>query len=112
LPLKRPETTSSIDAEPLGDVGDDPPQPENQVASVAPDATRQAPAQKRRRETQVPASDIAVIQGERPMAEGQYQGHAKRSRFFRGYDVCVVCADHRRRISTGDLVSAHLHQFC
>jgi hypothetical protein len=49
---------------PLGDVGDDdpPPQAENNVASVAPEAAWQAPAQKRRRETAVFfVSDIAEI---------------------------------------------------
>jgi len=30
---------------PLGEVGDDPPQAENSVANVAPEATWQAPAQ-------------------------------------------------------------------
>jgi len=45
---------------PLGDVGD-PPQAENSVASVAPEAAWQAPAQNRRRETGVVVSDIAVI---------------------------------------------------
>jgi len=44
---------------PLGDVGD-PPQGENSVASVAADATWQAPAQNRRRETFVSVSDIVV----------------------------------------------------
>jgi hypothetical protein len=43
---------------PLGDVGDDPPQAENSVANVAPEATWQAPAQNRRRETGVFVSDI------------------------------------------------------
>jgi hypothetical protein len=43
----------------LGDVGDPPPQAENSVANAAPDATWQAPAQNRRRETgSVFVSDI------------------------------------------------------
>jgi hypothetical protein len=44
-------------------VGDDdpPPHAENNVASVAPEATWQAPAQKSRRETDLFVSDIAVI---------------------------------------------------
>jgi hypothetical protein len=59
-PVKRPGKTPSIEAGPLGDVGD-PPHAENSVASVAPDATWQAPAQNRRRETSVFVSDIALI---------------------------------------------------
>jgi hypothetical protein len=43
---------------PLGDVGD-PPQAENTVASVAQEATWQASAQNRRRETGACVSDIA-----------------------------------------------------
>jgi hypothetical protein len=45
----------------LGDVGDDPPQAENSVASVAPEAAWQAPAQNRRRETGAFASDIVML---------------------------------------------------
>jgi hypothetical protein len=46
----------------LGDVGDDSPlQPENSVASVAPEAAWQAPAQNRRRETNVSISDIRGV---------------------------------------------------
>jgi hypothetical protein len=59
-PAKRPATTPSIDAGPLGEVGD-PPQAEKIVAIVAPDATWHAPAQKRRRETSVFRSDIADV---------------------------------------------------
>ena len=51
-PVNRPDTTPSVEAVPLGDVGD-PPQAENSVASVAPEAAWQAPAQNRRRETRV-----------------------------------------------------------
>ena len=47
---------------PLGDVGD-PPQAGNNVASVAPEAAWQAPAQNRRRETDVFVSAIALILG-------------------------------------------------
>src|SRR3954468_5967329 len=52
-PAKRPLMLPSIAAGAPGDEGDDgpPPHPEKNVASVAPDATWQAPAQKRRRET-------------------------------------------------------------
>ena len=47
---------------PLGDVGDDPsPQPENNVVSVTPEATWQAPAQNWRRETGAFVSDIAIL---------------------------------------------------
>src|SRR5258706_16387849 len=59
-PVNRPVRTPSVEAMPLGDVGD-PPQAENTVASVAPEATWHAPAQNRRRETGVFVSDIAVI---------------------------------------------------
>jgi hypothetical protein len=52
----------------LGDVGDDdpPPQAENRVASVAPEAAWHAPAQNRRRET-VFVFDIAemLVKGRR-----------------------------------------------
>jgi len=44
---------------PLGEVGDPPPQAEKIVASVAPEAALQAPAQNRRRVTGVFVSDIA-----------------------------------------------------
>src|SRR5258706_5588143 len=49
-PVNRPERTPSVEAMPLGDVGD-PPQAEDTVASVAQEATWQAPAQNRRRAT-------------------------------------------------------------
>ena len=47
----------------LGDVGDDdpPPQAVNSVASVAPEAAWQAPAQNRRREMGECVSDIRMI---------------------------------------------------
>ncbi|MGH9347791.1 MAG: hypothetical protein ACRD26_11055 [Vicinamibacterales bacterium] len=69
---------------PLGDVGDDdpPPQAENSVASVAPEATWQAPAQNRRRETGAFVSDIAIFVRGRPVPGGQYQGHSQTTRFF------------------------------
>jgi hypothetical protein len=73
--VKRPGTTPSIEAVPLGDVGD-PPQAENSVASVAPDATWHAPAQNRRRETFVFVSDIVVTLVRVPMPSRQDQGHA------------------------------------
>ena len=62
VPVNRPALTPSMVAMPLGDVGEDdaPPQAENSVANVAPDATWQAPAQNRRRETGASVSDIAV----------------------------------------------------
>ena len=49
---------------PLGDVGDDesPPQAENNVASVAPEATWHAPAQNWRLETGTFVSDIAITE--------------------------------------------------
>src|SRR5882672_12055891 len=57
-PENWPATTGSIAAGLLGDVGDPPPQAGSSVASVTPDATWQAPAQNRRRETGVFVSDI------------------------------------------------------
>src|SRR5687768_7072582 len=62
VPVKRPGRTPSVEAAPLGDVGDDDPSPQagKSVASAAPEATWQAPAQNRRRETDVSISDIAV----------------------------------------------------
>jgi hypothetical protein len=72
---------------PLGDVGDDdpPPQAENSVASVAPEATWQAPAQNRRRETGVFVSDIAVILVRAASATrgpgGQDRGHSQTTRY-------------------------------
>jgi hypothetical protein len=79
--VNRPGTTPSIEAVPLGDVGD-PPQAENSVASVAPDATWQAPAQNRRRETFVFASDIVVTLVRVPMPSRQDQGHAQNRSVF------------------------------
>jgi hypothetical protein len=70
---------------PLGDVGDDdpPPQAENSVASVAPEAAWQAPAQNRRRETMF-VSDIAEILVRAaqccPRSGGQNRGHAQTTR--------------------------------
>src|SRR5688572_8345763 len=56
----RPATTASAEAmPPPGDVGDPPPQAENSVASVMPEAAWQAPAQNRRRETAF-VSDIGA----------------------------------------------------
>jgi hypothetical protein len=50
---------------PFGEFGEDsPPQPVSNVAKVAPDATWQAPAQNRRRETSVCLSDIAIVERE------------------------------------------------
>jgi hypothetical protein len=60
-PVNRPDRTPSIEAMPLGDVGDPLPHAENNVASVAPEATWQAPAKNRRRETGVFVSDIAIL---------------------------------------------------
>ena len=62
--MNRPDSTPSVEAMPLGDVGDDdpPPQAENSVASVAPEATWQAPAQNRRRETDAFVSDILILE--------------------------------------------------
>jgi len=65
---------------PLGDVGDESSQAENSVASVAQEAIWQASAQKRRRETGVVVSDMAVIlvsaaSAARPVNR-QDQGHA------------------------------------
>jgi hypothetical protein len=70
---------------PLGAVGDDdpPPQAEANVASVAPDAIWQAPAQNRRRETGargMRVSDIALVdrQGVAP-TRAQYRRHVKKT---------------------------------
>jgi hypothetical protein len=50
--VNRPASELSVDAmPPLGAVGESPPQAVKIVASVAPEATWQAPAQNRRRET-------------------------------------------------------------
>jgi hypothetical protein len=57
---------SGIPGLPVDDGEDDEPlQAENSVASVAHDATWQAPSQKRRREIEVSVSDIALILGGR-----------------------------------------------
>ena len=48
----------------VGEMGDEPPQAANSDTTVAPDATWQAPAQKRRRETAVHISDIGVSRGQ------------------------------------------------
>jgi hypothetical protein len=65
---------------PLGDAGD-PPHAANSVASVAPEAAWQAPAQNRRRETGAFVSDIVDAREGRPEPGGQYQGHAQTARF-------------------------------
>jgi hypothetical protein len=73
---------------PLGDVGDDdpPPQAENSVASVAPEAAWQAPAQNLRREMAVFVSDIGEIPREGAvLPEGparQIRGHPQTARVF------------------------------
>src|SRR5258705_13155345 len=48
-PMKRPERTPCIEAFPLGDGGDDPPQSDNSGASGAPQAAWRAPAPYLRR---------------------------------------------------------------
>ena len=60
--VNRPAMVPSVEMlpPPLGDVGDPPPQAVNNVAIVAPEATWQAPAQNRRRETCTVASDIGI----------------------------------------------------
>jgi hypothetical protein len=67
---------------PPGDVGDDPPQAENNVASVAPEAAWQAPAQNRRRETGAVVSDIEVIPGRMPRQLGNIEATPERRDFF------------------------------
>ena len=69
---------------PLGDVGDDdPPQAENSVASVAPDATWQAPAQNWRRETGAFVSDIGfVMRGVAGCRSGNIKATPQTARFF------------------------------
>jgi hypothetical protein len=62
--LNWPGRTPSIDAGPLGDVGDESPlQAVAIVASVAQDASWHAPAQNWRRETDLLVSDIAGSSG-------------------------------------------------
>jgi hypothetical protein len=69
----------------LGDVGDDsPPQPENSVASVAPEATLHAPAQNWRRETGVVVSDIAGSSWGRTARPG-WLGKIEATRKQRGF---------------------------
>jgi hypothetical protein len=67
----RRESTSSFEAGPplLGDVGDDSPQADTSVASVAPDASWQAPAQNRRRETARSNLTSQVSRAGRPIDE-------------------------------------------
>ena len=86
---------------PPGDVGDDdpPPQAENSVASVAPEAAWQAPAQNRRRETAVFVSDIAeILVGWAVLPEG-WSGKIKATRKRPGFPESAVAgglpADHR-----------------
>jgi hypothetical protein len=62
---------------------DEPLQAEKSVASVAQDATWQAPSQKRRREIDVSVSEIAlVLIGLGPA--GQDRGRPEIGRFFEG----------------------------
>jgi hypothetical protein len=90
----RPATLSSADA-PLGEVGDDdpPPQAENSVASVAPPAAWQAPAQNRRRVTAF-VSDISVILVSRALMPdgrvGKFEAAFKRPAFVR---IAVSCGN-------------------
>ena len=67
---------------PLGDVGD-PPQAVNSVASVAPEAAWQAPAQNRRRETCALVSDIAMLarNGGSEHGGGKFKAPRKRPGF-------------------------------
>ena len=85
---------------PLGDVGDDdPPQAENSVASVAPEATWHAPAQNRRRETGTFVSDIAIFVRGRSVLVGQYQGPARTARFFLNQQYLARSRDHKLRFA-------------
>ena len=60
---------------PLGPVGeDDPPQAETIVASVAPEAIWQAPAQNRRREMEVCSFGIALILSGTKSGPGDLRG--------------------------------------
>ena len=75
-----------------------PPQAENSVASVAPEATWQAPAQNRRRETGAFVSDIAVIlvrAASAARAGRQYRGHSQTTRFSSISSRWRVPADHQ-----------------
>lgn len=73
---------------PLGDVGEDDPPPHaaNSVASVAPDAAWQAPAQNRRRETAVVVSDIVSVLVWEAGAEGAISGPLEGRAVFRTQD--------------------------
>src|SRR5688500_11294651 len=76
-PAKRPRRTPSVDAMPLGPVGDPPLHPANNVVSVTPEATWQAPAQNRRRVMDAFVSDIAVTLGGGSRLRWQYQDHTR-----------------------------------
>jgi hypothetical protein len=97
-PMNRPARTLSFEAMPLGDVGDPPPQAEASVASVAQEATWQASAQNRRRETDVFVFGIGVILVRAASAAWK---RAARSRpppndaVFLKQDARRVPADHR-----------------
>ena len=67
-PVNWPGSLASVEAMPLGDVGEEPPQAEKSVATVAQDAAWHAPAQNRRRETGAFASVIVIL-----MRAGQWQ---------------------------------------
>ena len=95
---------------PLGDVGD-PPQPENNVASVAPDATWQAPAQNRRRETFVSVSDIVVTLVRVANAESARPGPARKVEAFSDQRPLVGSRGSQTRAKMGDFVSERAAHF-
>ena len=91
----------------LGDVGDDaPPHAVKSVASVAPEATWQAPVQNWRREIGEVVSDMARIVEREPCPARQYRGQPKMSAFFAGRHPRQGEADHGLGLKTRDFVTS------
>ena len=111
--MNRPARRPSVEAGLLGDVGDDDRRRRRRTASRVwrRRPTWQAPAQNRRRETDVFVSDIALIlvraAGAARGPGGQYRGHAQMTRFFGISRPWRIPADHRLGRRTGDFVSAN-----
>jgi hypothetical protein len=89
-PANRPGTVPNGEADmPLGPVGDpSPPQAENIVANVAPDATWQTPAQNRRRDREAEGFDMTMLARGRTVP-AQQRGHRQIDALSRGRSTMV-----------------------
>jgi hypothetical protein len=89
--VKTPVLTPSREAALLGDVGDEPPpQAVNNVASVATEATWQAPPQNSRREMGADVSGIAQCDG-KIEADRKWAGFSGQRRLIAPADHELAC---------------------